>query len=132
MPFQSNELVSANFNYKFEQKYLFGKWDINGTSIELLNHPDDVFLGNNNVIISDSGNSRIVVLNRLNWQLSQIIYPYINEGKNMIRNVTSIYQTIQDNNGNFYSIVDNMSLIKYHSNGQVISQTYLPILEHFD
>ena len=83
--------IKADFNYSLESRFVHGEYNNNGTNKDLLNHPSDIFLGNTDLIISDTDNNRIVVLNRTNWDLLNIIYPYSKDINNNLVNVSSIY-----------------------------------------
>ena len=97
-----------------------------------MDHPNDVFLTNNSIIISDTDNARILMLNRLNWSFQKTIYPFFEFNNSNKKNVSYIFNTVEDNNGWFYSIVDNISLVKYNSTGLIVKTLDLPKLNLFD
>ena len=81
---------------------MFGKRNSSGSTENLLNHPNDVFLTNNSIIISDTDNARILILNRMNWTLQKTIYPFYMDNNLNKHNISSVYNTVMDNNGWYY------------------------------
>ncbi len=122
--------IKADFNYSLESRFVHGEYNNNGTNKDLLNHPSDIFLGNTNLIISDTDNNRIVVLNRTNWDLLNIIYPYSKDINNNLVNVSSIYQTVETNDGTFYSLCNNLSIIEFKNDGLIFNKIDLPQIKY--
>ncbi|MHA1912493.1 MAG: hypothetical protein ACTSYA_12465 [Candidatus Kariarchaeaceae archaeon] len=115
----------GEFNYSLDQKNMIGTWNTSGTSNTTLNAPNHIFLYENEMIISDTGNGRILLYDRSTWQYKSSISNFFYQNGTQA-NFTQIYQTVISND-NFYSVIPSFEIIRYNRSGIINETIPLPV-----
>jgi hypothetical protein len=84
-----------------------------------------VFLFNDEIYVSDTGNGRVMIYDQSTWQFRSSIntFSYRNGTQ---ANFSYIYQTVVSN-GAFYSTIDNYKIIRYNQSGIINETITLPV-----
>ena len=120
-----NIKANADFNYNRQPNRIIGMWNHEGDNLTNLNNPMDVFSNQSSFIISDTINGRIIIVYKENWSIEQIIYPFtlnINKTKHFVSN---IFQTVEAQNNNYFSIIENSTIVEYNNSGQIFKSLVL-------
>ncbi len=116
---------NADFNYNFQINRMIGTWNHEGQNSTELNNPMDIFANQSVFVISDLNNGRILLVNKANWNVEQIIYPYTLNPNGTKHFVKNIYQTIITPTNNYFSVIENATIIEYNGTGQIFNMLKL-------
>ncbi len=123
---ESPRVVNALFNYKIEARHVLGRWNESGLGDERFNFPSHVFVYEDVMLISDTENGRVVVVNRTTWNTMKTITPHQVGENNSEPGKHRIYQTVLTNDGFYYSLIENGSIIQYLENGTILNLMPVP------
>ncbi len=123
--------VSANVNYILRSEDILGVKGVSGNSTEEFSNPNHIFIFNNDLIISDTDNFRIKIINLSNLSLKRIIIPSLKINDSYSTTGFKIFQTVESRHGDFISLIDNSSIIKYGQDGNVTKKFFIPFDKYF-
>lgn len=121
------QVNAAPISYETNQSHFIGDWGVAGNGEGLLDGVSHLYSTDNELVITDSGNSRVLTYDLDDWNLVSTIDAFSINSSTYV--VSEIYQTIRTEEDLFYSVIDGNKVISYTQSGEIHQEILIPVWE---